>query len=149
VKKCYESLFNDRAIKYRIDNGFDHMEVALSVGVQIMVRSDLACAGVIFTIDPESGFKGSIYITGYGGLGENVVQGAVNPDEYWVFKTTLQAGKNAILKRKKGEKENTMVYDEREGSGSATKNIETPLSKRQEWILSDREVTQLAHWSGV
>ncbi len=147
VKKCYESLFNDRAIKYRIDNGFDHMQVGLSVGVQVMVRSDKACAGVIFTIDPESGFKGAVYITGSWGLGENVVQGAVNPDEYWVFKPTLREGKNAILSRKKGEKENTMVYSEAENEGNSTKNIETPLSKRQEWILSDKEVMQLAEWS--
>jgi pyruvate,water dikinase len=147
VKKCYESLFNDRAIKYRIDNGFDHMQVGLSVGVQIMVRSDKACAGVIFTIDPESGFKDSVYITGSWGLAENVVQGAVNPDEYWVFKTTLLEGKNAILSRKKGSKENTMVYDEDERAVSHIKNIETSLSKRQEWILSDNEVMQLAKWS--
>lgn len=147
VKKCYESLFNDRAIKYRIDNGFDHMQVGLSVGVQHMVRSDKACAGVIFTIDPESGFKDSVYITGSWGLGENVVQGAVNPDEYWVFKPTLQKGKNAIISRKKGQKENTMVYDEISETGSPIKNIETPLLKRKSWILSDSEVMQLAKWS--
>lgn len=147
VKRCYESLFNDRAIKYRIDNGFDHMQVGLSVGVQYMVRSDKACAGVIFTIDPESGFKDSVYITGSWGLGENVVQGAVNPDEYWVFKPTLQKGKDAIIGRKKGQKENTMVYDETGETGSPIKDIETPLLKRKSWILSDSEVKQLAKWS--
>ena len=147
VKRCYESLFNDRAIKYRIDNGFDHMQVGLSVGVQYMVRSDKACAGVIFTIDPESGFKDSVYITGSWGLGENVVQGAVNPDEYWVFKPTLQKGKDAIISRKKGQKENTMVYDETGETGSPIKDIETPLLKRKSWILSDSEVKQLAKWS--
>lgn len=147
VHRCYISLFNDRAIKYRIDNGFDHMQVGLSVGVQRMVRSDKGCAGVIFTIDPESGFKNAIYITGAWGLGENVVQGAVNPDEYWVFKPTLQEGKNAIIGRKKGGKEHTMVYDETAESGRSIKNVETPLHKRIAWILSDSEVLELARWS--
>ncbi len=147
VHKCYISLFNDRAIKYRIDNHFDHMQVGLSVGVQRMVRSDIGCAGVIFTIDPESGFKNAIYITGAWGLGENVVQGAVNPDEFWVFKPTLSEGKNAIISRKRGEKEHTMVYDENPEKDRFIKNIETPLNKRTSWILSDREVEQLAGWS--
>jgi len=147
VHKCYVSLFNDRAIKYRIDNGFEHMEVGLSVGVQYMVRSDEGCAGVIFTIDPESGFENAIYITGAWGLGENVVQGAVTPDEYWVFKPTLAQGKNAIISRKKGEKEHTMVYDETGETGRPVKNIDTPLPKRTAWILSDSEVLQLAKWS--
>ncbi len=147
VHKCYVSLFNDRAIKYRIDNGFDHMQVGLSVGVQYMVRSDEGCAGVIFTIDPESGFENAIYITGAWGLGENVVQGAVTPDEYWVFKPTLAKGKNAIISRKKGEKEQTMVYDETGETGKPVKNIDTPLHKRTAWILSDTEVLQLAKWS--
>ncbi|MEJ6980048.1 phosphoenolpyruvate synthase [Pedobacter sp. P351] len=147
VHKCYISLFNDRAVKYRIDNGFDHMQVGLSVGVQHMVRSDKGCAGVIFTLDPESGFKNAVYITGAWGLGENVVQGAVNPDEYWVFKPTLQQGKNAIIGRKKGEKEHTMVYDETAETGRSIKNVETPLYKSTAWILSDTEVLELAKWS--
>jgi pyruvate, water dikinase len=147
VHSCYVSLFNDRAIKYRIDNGFDHMQVGLSVGVQYMVRSDEGCAGVIFTIDPESGFENAIYITGAWGLGENVVQGAVTPDEYWVFKPTLAKEKNAIINRKKGEKEHTMVYDETGETGRPVKNIETPLHKRNAWILQDNEVLQLARWS--
>lgn len=147
VHKCYVSLFNDRAIKYRIDNGFEHMQVGLSVGVQYMVRSDEGCAGVIFTIDPESGFENAIYITGAWGLGENVVQGAVTPDEYWVFKPTLAARKDAIISRKKGEKEHTMVYDEAGETGRPVKNIDTPLHKRTAWILSDSEVLQLAKWS--
>lgn len=147
VHKCYISLFNDRAVKYRIDNGFDHMQVGLSVGVQHMVRSDKGCAGVIFTLDPESGFENVVYITGAWGLGENVVQGAVNPDEFWVFKPTLQQGKNAIIGRKKGEKEHTMVYDETAETGRSIKNAETPLYKRIAWILSDNEVLQLAKWS--
>jgi len=147
VHRCYVSLFNDRAIKYRIDNGFEHMQVGLSVGIQYMVRSDEGCAGVIFTIDPESGFENAIYMTGAWGLGENVVQGAVNPDEFWVFKPTLAQGKNAIIGRKKGEKEHTMVYDETDESGRPVKNIDTPLYKRTDWILSDDEVLQLAKWS--
>jgi pyruvate, water dikinase len=147
VYNCYVSLFNDRAIKYRIDNGFDHMQVGLSVGVQYMVRSDEGSAGVIFTIDPESGFENAIYITGAWGLGENVVQGAVTPDEYWVFKPTLAKGMNAIINRKKGEKEHTMIYDETGETGRPVKNIETPMHKRNAWILSDTEVLQLARWS--
>lgn len=147
VHKCYVSLFNDRAIKYRIDNGFEHMQVGLSVGVQYMVRSDESCAGVIFTIDPESGFENAIYLTGAWGLGENVVQGAVTPDEYWVFKPTLVQDKNAIISRKKGDKEHTMVYDEKGESGRPVKNIETPLHKRTAWILTDDEVLELARWS--
>ncbi len=147
IHKCYVSLFNNRAIKYRIDNGFEHLKVGLSVGVQHMVRSDEGCAGVIFTLDPESGFENAIFITGAWGLGENVVQGSVNPDEYWVFKPTLQQGKNAIIGRKMGEKEQAMVYDETGETGRPVKNIDTPLYKRTAWILSDSEVMQLAKWS--
>lgn len=147
VHKCYVSLFNDRAIKYRIDNGFEHMQVALSVGVQRMVRSDIGCAGVIFTIDPESGFENAIYITGAWGLGENVVQGAVNPDEFWVFKPSLSKNKEAIIGRKIGAKEHTMVYANDPLSERPVQNIETPAHKRHQWILSDSEVQQLANWS--
>lgn len=147
VHKCYVSLFNDRAIKYRIDNGFDHMEVALSVGVQRMVRSDKSSAGVIFTIDPESGFKDAIYITGAWGLGENVVQGAVIPDEFWVFKPTLAKNKKAIIGRKMGEKKNMMVYSSDPLSDRPIANVETPPAKMSTWILNDDEVHQLAKWS--
>jgi pyruvate, water dikinase len=147
IKNCYISLFNDRAIKYRIDNGFEHMQVALSVGIQRMVRSDAGCAGVIFTIDPESGFENAIYITGAWGLGENVVQGAVNPDEFWVFKPSLSRNKEAIIGRKKGNKEHTMVYDADPLAAKPIRNIETPAYKRQQWVLSDDEVQQLAQWS--
>lgn len=147
VHKCYISLFNDRAIKYRIDNHFDHMQVALSVGIQEMVRSDKGCAGVIFTLDPESGFKNTIYITGAWGLGENVVQGAVNPDEFWVFKHSLEAGKKSIIGRKKGSKEHTMVYDESVEGERPVRNIETEVAKRKAWILNDKEIMQLANWS--
>jgi len=147
VHKCYVSLFNDRAIKYRIDNGFEHMLVALSVGVQRMVRSDKSCAGVIFTIDPESGFQNAIYITGAWGLGENVVQGAVNPDEFWVFKPSLDKNKAAIIGRKLGDKEHTMVYATDPLADKPIRNMETPAFKRSQWILNDAEVQQLAKWS--
>ncbi len=147
VHKCYISLFNDRAIKYRIDNGFDHMQVGLSVGIQYMVRADKGSAGVIFTIDPETGFENAIYITGAWGLGENVVQGAVIPDEFWVFKPGLLQEKNAIISRKKGEKEHMMVYDENSTSAKPVKTVETPLHKRAAWVLTDMEVLQLARWS--
>jgi pyruvate,water dikinase len=147
VHKCYVSLFNDRAIKYRIDNGFEHMQVALSVGVQRMVRSDKGCAGVVFTIDPESGFENAIYITGAWGLGENVVQGAVTPDEFWVFKASLEKNKEAIIGRHIGGKEYTMIYDTDPLSERAVKNIETPAAKRSQWILNDAEVVRLAQWS--
>lgn len=147
ILQCYVSLFNDRAIKYRIDNGFDHMQVGLSVGVQQMVRADKGCAGVIFTIDPESGFENAIYITGAWGLGENVVQGAVNPDEFWLFKPALLRGKYAIISRKLGAKEHTMVYDESAGSERPVKNVETVPHQRSQWVLSDKELTQVARWS--
>ena len=147
IHKCYISLFNDRAIKYRIDNRFDHMQVALSVGIQEMVRSDKGCAGVIFTLDPESGFKNTIYITGAWGLGENVVQGAVNPDEFWVFKPSLEAGKKSIIGRRKGSKEHMMVYDESGKGENPIINMETDAAKRKAWILHDEEITQLASWS--
>src|SRR5690606_35298436 len=104
IHKCYVSLFNDRAIKYRLDNGFNHIHVALSVGVQRMVRSDIGSAGVAFTIDPESGFDKAIYITSTWGLGENIVQGAVNPDEFYVFKPAIENQKRSIIHRKLGEK---------------------------------------------
>ena len=147
VLKCYVSLFNDRAIKYRIDNGFEHMEVALSVGIQRMVRADKGAAGVIFTIDPETGFKNAIYITGAWGLGENVVQGAVNPDEFWVFKPSLELQKEAIIGRNLGDKANTMVYSVDPLAEIPIHNIETPAQKRAQWILTDAEVQQLARWS--
>ena len=147
VQKCYGSLFNDRAIKYRIDNHFEHMKVALSVGVQLMVGADTGAAGVIFTIDPETGFRNSVYITGSWGLGENIVQGAVNPDEFWVFKPTLAANKESIIGRKKGSKEMTMVYVSDPLSENPVLSIPTDPAKRQQWILSDEEIKQLASWS--
>ncbi|MEO9485216.1 MAG: phosphoenolpyruvate synthase [Ekhidna sp.] len=152
ILKCYASLFTDRAIKYREDNGFDHMQVALSIGVQRMVRSDLACAGVCFTIDPESGFEEIILINGSWGLGENIVKGAVTPDEFYVFKPTLKGKKQAIISKNLGSKEKTMVYtktsqDEVLSVDSKTININTEIEKQRQYILTDSEILQLAEWA--
>ena len=144
--RCYASLFTDRAIKYRYDHGFEHMKVALSIGIQTMVRSDLASAGVGFTLDPETGFKNVIYLTGSWGLGENVVQGAVNTDEFYIFKPALKNGKRSILSKKLGTKAITMLYATNKNASSPTINIETPLEKRNEYILTDEEVEKLARW---
>lgn len=122
--KCFASLFTDRAISYRTIKGFSHFDVALSVGVQKMVRSDLATSGVMFTIDTETGFKHAALVTAAYGLGENVVQGAVNPDEYLVFKPTLKTGYKPILEKRLGSKEIKMVYDL--GGSKLTKNIPVP-----------------------
>lgn len=142
---CYASLFTNRAIKYRVDNGFDHMDVQLSVGVQKMVRSDKASAGVCFTLDPETGFENIVHLSGSWGLGENVVKGEVTPDEYTVFKPALKAGKKAVISRKVGSKTQTMVYGE--SDGERTINIDTPLEKQEQLVLSDDEVIQIANWS--
>ena len=143
---CYVSLFFDRAIKYRVDNGFEHMQVALSAGVEKMVRSDLGSSGVAFTLEPESGFRNAVYITGAWGLGENIVQGAVGPDEFVVFKPTLQQGFNAIVKKKLGQKEKTMVYALAAENRKGTLNLDTEPEKRNQFVLNDAEVHQLAKW---
>ncbi|MFS8866790.1 phosphoenolpyruvate synthase [Synechococcus sp. H65.1] len=143
--RCFASLFTDRAISYRQIKGFDHFQVALSVGVQKMVRSDLACSGVMFSIDPETGFKDAVLITAAYGLGENVVQGIVNPDEYVVFKPTLKQGLRPILSRKLGSKALKLVYDE-EGSRS-TKNVPVPEGLRRQYALQDDEILELARWA--
>ncbi len=145
--KCFASLFTDRAISYRTIKGFDHFEVALSVGVQKMVRSDLASSGVMFSIDPETGFKHVALITASYGLGENIVQGAVNPDEYFVFKPTLQAGYRPILDKRLGSKEIKMIYDL--GGGKLTKNVSVPEPERCRYALSDDEILTLARWACV
>jgi pyruvate,water dikinase len=144
VLACYVSLFNDRAIKYRIDNGFAHMQVALSVGVQRMVRSDLGSAGVAFTLDPESGFDKVIYITSAWGLGENVVQGAVNPDEFYVFKPALAANRRSIIRRNLGSKEQKMLYAV--GSPKPIVNVPTAPEERNRYSLSEADVLTLARW---
>lgn len=145
--RCYGSLFTDRAIKYREYNGFDHLSVALSIGIQKMVRSDEASSGVCFTLDPESGFRDVVLITGSWGLGENVVQGTVNPDEFYVFKPALRNHKKAIVSKKIGSKAKTMIFDTNPDAGSPTVNVATPPSKTTRFILSDSEVTQLADWT--
>jgi pyruvate,water dikinase len=143
--KCFASIFTDRAISYRTIKGFDHFDVALSVGVQKMVRSDLATSGVIFSIDTETGFKNATLVTAAYGLGENVVQGAVNPDEYFVFKPTLKQGFRPILEKRLGSKELKMVYDI--GGSKLTKNVSVPVSERGKYALSDDEILQLARWT--
>ena len=145
--KCYASLFTDRAIKYREDNGFDHTKVALSIGVQLMVRSDLACSGVNFTLDPDTGFDRIVLISGVWGLGENIVQGSVNPDEFYVFKPSIKNGiKQPVVSHKLGSKKKTMVYD---SSGSGILNLDTPLEKQEQFVLSDKEIIKLAEWSMI
>ena len=150
VHRCYASLFTDRAIKYRHDMGFTGMDIAISVGVQQMVRSDKASSGVAFTIDPDSGFKNAIVINGTFGLGENIVQGRVIPDEWIVFKPTLFNKKlNPILKSRCGQKEFTMIYSEKAEIASAEKtivNIDTPLAERNKFSLNPSEVIKLAQW---
>ncbi len=148
AQKCMASLFTDRAIKYRQDNAFDHMSVALSVGVQKMIRSDKACAGVAFTLEPESGFQDIILLTGVWGLGENIVQGAVTPDEFLIFKPSLKSGKKAIVSKKIGDKTKTMIYaDKNNGQTGFTLNIDTPLEKREQFVLDEDEITTLAKWA--
>ncbi|KAF3884645.1 MULTISPECIES: phosphoenolpyruvate synthase [Nostocales] len=145
--KCFASIFTDRAISYRQIKGFDRVNIALSVGIQKMVRSDLAASGVMFSIDPETGFKDAVLISAAYGLGENVVQGAVNPDEYLVFKPTLKQGYQPILDKRLGTKEIKMVYDL--GGSKLTKNIPVVASDRSSFALRDNEILQLAHWAYV
>ncbi|BBD56899.1 phosphoenolpyruvate synthase [Planktothrix agardhii NIES-204] len=145
--KCFASIFTDRAISYRTIKNFDHFNVALSVGVQKMVRSDLACSGVMFSIDTETGFKNAALVTGAYGLGENVVQGTVNPDEYFVFKPTLLQGFRPILEKRLGSKELKMVYDI--GGSKLTKNISVSQSERDKYCINDDEILQLAKWACI
>jgi pyruvate,water dikinase len=145
-KRCLASLFTDRAISYRIDNGFDHFEVALSVGVQKMVRSDLASSGVMFSLDTESGFRDVVFVTAAYGLGENVVQGTVDPDEFYVHKPTFEQGHRAVLRRSLGAKQFKMVY----AAGSSrdtTRNVPTPQAEQGRFCISDKEVLKLAEYA--
>ncbi len=146
VKRCFASLFTDRAIHYRIDKGFDHFKVALSVGVQKMVRSDLAASGVMFSLDTETGFRDVVFITGAYGLGENVVQGAVDPDEFYVHKPTFKQGYRAVLRRHLGEKQMKMVYAEG-GTREPVRNVPTPPEERERFCISDDEVLTLADYA--
>jgi pyruvate,water dikinase len=152
--RCYASLFTDRAIKYRSDNGFDHMKVALSIGVQTMIRSDLASSGVMFTIDPDTGFDKVVLISGAWGLGENVVQGTINTDEFLVYKPFLGKVKNPIIAHKLGSKLKTMVYsvlntDEIVRPEDAIVNTDTSEVKRNEYVLNDEEIIQLSKWACI
>lgn len=144
IQACFASLFTDRAISYRARHGFDHFQVALSVGVQPMVRSDRASAGVLFTLDTETGFRDAIVISGAYGLGEFVVQGVVTPDEWVVFKPTLAQGKRPIIGRQLGSKEVRLVYAD---GSRATRNELTPPAERKRFCLTDEEVLTLAHWA--
>lgn len=146
-KKCFASLFTDRAISYRVDRKFDHFNIALSIGVQKMVRSDLACSGVMFSIDTESGFDKVAFITGAYGLGENVVQGAVNPDEYFVFKPTLEEGYRPIISKKVGEKHIKMIYDT--NGSRLTKNVSVSKEMQEKFVLNEDEVLTLAKWAVI
>ncbi|MEQ9359714.1 MAG: phosphoenolpyruvate synthase [Coleofasciculus chthonoplastes F3-SA18-01] len=145
--RCFASIFTDRAISYRTLKGFDHFEVALSVGVQKMVRSDLASSGVMFSIDTETGFKNAALVTAAYGLGENVVQGAVNPDEYFVFKPTLKDGYRPILEKRLGSKEIKMIYDI--GGSKLTKNVSVSEPEQVKYAINDEEILQLARWGCI
>ncbi|RTE94324.1 phosphoenolpyruvate synthase [Bradyrhizobium sp. LVM 105] len=140
-RRCFASIFTDRAISYRIDNGFDHFKVALSVAVMKMVRSDLASSGVIFTLDTESGFRDVVFVTGAYGLGENIVQGAVEPDEFYVHKPTFNAGFRAVLSRRIGAKDKKMIYAR---GRTATRNVPTSRREREGLCISDDDVLSLA-----
>lgn len=144
AKEVFASLFNDRAISYRVHQGFDHRNVALSVGVQRMVRSETAAAGVMFSLDTESGFRDVVFITGAYGLGETVVQGAVNPDEFYVHKQTLAGGRPAILRRNLGSKALKMIYGADASAGKSIETIDVAPADRMRFCLSDEEVTNLA-----
>jgi pyruvate,water dikinase len=144
VRDCFASLFTNRAISYRVDKGFDHFSVYLSVGVQKMVRSDLACSGVMFSIDTESGFTNAVYITGAYGLGENVVQGTVNPDQFYVFKSTLKKGFKPILEKKLGSKEKRLVY-----GSTGTKQTKVSAEDKVKFVINDDELLTLAKWACI
>lgn len=144
AKEVFASLFNDRAIAYRVHQGFDHKIVALSAGVQRMVRSETGTAGVMFTLDTESGFRDVVFITGAYGLGETVVQGAVNPDEFYVHKPTLEAGRPAILRRNLGSKAIKMVYGDEAKAGRSVKTVDVANEERARFCITDEEVANLA-----
>jgi pyruvate,water dikinase len=146
-KRCFASLFTDRAISYRAERGFDHLKIALSIGVQKMVRSDLAASGVMFTVDTETGFNDVVLINAAYGLGENVVQGSVNPDEFYVFKPTLQQGFRPILQKKVGTKEFKLVYDV--GGGRMVKNVPVAPDERRRFAISDEEILTLSRWACI
>ncbi len=144
-RNCFASLFTNRAISYRHDKGYGQFDVSLSIAVQKMVRSDSAYSGVIFSIDTETGFKDAVFLTAAYGLGENVVQGTVNPDEYYVFKPTLRMGKRAVINRKVGDRDIKMVYSMEDEA--TTKNVATTITERHRYVLDDDEILKLAEWA--
>ncbi|HMD55962.1 MAG TPA: phosphoenolpyruvate synthase [Solirubrobacteraceae bacterium] len=145
-RRCFASLFTDRAIHYRIDQGFDHFAIGLSIGVMKMIRSDLAASGVFFSLDTESGFRDVVFITGAYGLGENVVQGAVDPDEFYVHKPTYEAGHRAVLRRLLGDKAVKMIFLEG-GTKHTTRNVPTPKADREQFCITDEDVLELADYA--
>jgi len=145
-RRCFASLFTDRAIHYRVDQGFDHFKVSLSIGVMKMVRSDISSSGVMFSLDTESGFRDAVFVTGAYGLGENVVQGAVDPDEFYVHKPTYLAGHRAVLRRLLGDKAVKMIFVEGE-TKNTTRNIPTPKPDRARFCLTDEDVLELAGYA--
>jgi pyruvate,water dikinase len=153
-QRCFASLFTDRAIKYRIDNGFQHMKVALSIGVQLMVRSDLACSGVMFTLEPDTGFENVVFISGAWGLGENVVQGTVNTDEFMLFKPLLSKASRSVISKRLGSKGKMMIYS-KDSTQTLTKpedaiqNIATPDELKDRFVVNDDDLTKLAQWAGI
>ncbi|HET7135115.1 MAG TPA: phosphoenolpyruvate synthase, partial [Casimicrobiaceae bacterium] len=144
ISHIFASVYNDRAIAYRAHHGFRHADVALSVGVQRMVRSDKAAAGVMFTLDTESGFAGVVFITSAYGLGESVVQGSVNPDEFYVYKRNLEAGRPAVLRKSLGSKASRMIFGENAAAGSSTRVVAVPESERRRFSLTDEQAEALA-----
>ncbi|WP_374263779.1 phosphoenolpyruvate synthase [Zoogloea sp.] len=149
IKEVFASLYNDRAIAYRVHKGFTHAEVALSAGVQRMVRSDIGASGVMFTMDTESGFDGVVFITASYGLGETVVQGAVNPDEFYVHKATLAEGKPAVIRRNLGSKLIKMVFAEKKEAGKSTRTVDVPEADRNVYSLTDADVLELGRYAMI
>ncbi|QEL65041.1 phosphoenolpyruvate synthase [Oryzomicrobium terrae] len=149
IKEVFASLYNDRAIAYRVHKGFTHAEVALSAGVQRMVRSDKGASGVMFTLDTESGFRDAVFVTASYGLGETVVQGAVNPDEFYVHKPMLEAGKNAVIRRNIGSKLIKMVFTEQKVAGKSTQTVDVPEADRIQFSITDAEVMELARYAVI
>ena len=144
VKAVFASLFNDRAISYRVHQNFEHRDVALSAGVQHMIRSDIGASGVMFTLDTESGFQDVVFITAAYGLGETVVQGSVNPDEFYVHKPMLKADKHAVIRRNLGSKAIKMIYGDQQSHDKSTLTVEVPINEQRQFCLNDEEIMQLA-----
>jgi len=147
IRQVFASLYNDRAIAYRVHKGFTHSEVALSAGIQRMVRSDIGASGVMFTLDTESGFNDVVFITASYGLGETVVQGAVNPDEFYVYKPALKAGRPAVVRRSLGSKAVRMRYTDSREAGRSTETVEVPESERRQFSITEAEVLELARYA--